>query len=204
MKSTVNGPRCRRCSGERGAGLVEFALVALLIFTLGAGAFDYGQAWRTGLSVNEAVRTGARVGSASGPTKEADFYALSGLKASLESSGDLDGVERVVVFLASDPDGKIPPSCKIGGGSGCQTIDGAAFIANWEGGGPVGAINASTGCLNIAINKNWCPTSRNNVQQTAQYYGVWVKVGHDFIFPIMGSKTYIERTAVMRLEPKLE
>lgn len=199
-------PRVGRRSGqssERGAGIVEFALVALLLFTLSAGAFDYGQAWRTGLTANEAVRTGARVGSAAGPEREADFYALSGLKASLASGGQLDYVERVVVFRADSPDGAIPTVCKTGGGSGCQTISGADFRTAWESGSATSATNSS-GCLNVASSKSWCPTTRNNVQQTAQYYGVWVKLRHDFLFPVMGAGTDIERTAVMRLEPKLE
>lgn len=194
---------CASCSGERGAGIVEFAFVALLLFSLSAGAYDYGQAWRTGLTVNEAVRTGARVGSAGGVDRAADFNALSGLKASLASSGELDGVVRVVVFRSDTADGRVPTACRTGSSSACQVITGAQFKTAWE----AGSVNSATqtnGCLNVASAQNWCPTGRNNNQAVAQFYGVWVQFRHDFLFPVMGSGTDIERTAVMRLEPKVE
>ena len=43
-----------------------------------------------------------------------------------------------------------------------------------------------------------------NLQATAEYYGVWIKVKHDYLFPIIGDDVTIERTAVMRLEPEVE
>lgn len=47
------------------------------------------------MAVNEAARTGARTGSGVGPDRLADYYALSGAKSALESSGKLDRVQRV-------------------------------------------------------------------------------------------------------------
>ena len=194
---------CKRCANERGAGIVEFALVALLLFTLAAGGYDYGQAWRTGLTVNEAARTGARVGSAGGNDRAADFNALSGLKASLDSSGKLPDVVRVVVFRSDRDDGKMPTACKTGTSSLCQVIPGNAFRSNWQE-QPLNSATQTNGCLQVATSRNWCPTSRDNKQRTAQFYGVWVQLRHDFMFPVMGSGTNVERTAVMRLEPKAE
>ena len=193
----------RKQSGERGAGIIEFALVALLLLTLSAGAYDYGQAWRTGLTVNEAARTGARVGSAGGTDRAADFNALSGLKASLASSGKLDDVVRVVVFRSDEPDGRVPEPCKLGSTNACQVIPGDDFSnTNWE--SDLTTATLANGCLQIATAQNWCPTTRNNNQNLAEFYGVWVQLRHDFMFPVMGSGTDVERTAVMRLEPKVE
>ena len=185
--------------------MVEFALVALLLFTLSAGAYDYGQAWRTGLVVNEAARTGARVGSAGGSDLAADFNALSGLKASLKSSGKLDDVVRVIVFQSSAADGSgaRPSTCKGAAPTGCQVIEGAAFRTDWE---TLSVVDATgpTGCLKKAVVTAWCPTTRDNNQAVAQYYGVSVQLRHNFLFPIMGSGTDVERTAIMRLEPKVQ
>lgn len=190
-------------AGELGASIVELSLVALLLFVLVAGTFDYGLAWKSGLGANEAVRTGARVASSAGKVRSADFVALSGLKASLTASGLIDGVERVVVFRASTASGAVPEACKTTSTSACQVIPGAAFKTPWE----AGSVNASTGtngCLNIATAKNWCPTSRNTTQANGEFYGVWVKIKHDYLFPIIGNSVSIERTAVMRLEPEVE
>lgn len=192
--------------GERGTGIVEFAIVALLLFTLSAGAFDYGQGWKSGLAVNEAARAGARVGSAGGPDRAADFNALSGVKAALQSSGLLEGVERVVVFNAASGTGKVPIDCKTNESPApsrqCQVILGTHFRSDWQSGSYTAATTTS-GCLQIAVAKNWCPTARGNAQATAQFYGIWIETNHQFMFPVLGSDITIERTAVMRLEPKV-
>lgn len=188
-------------TSESGAGLVELSLVALLLLLLTAGTFDYGMGWRTGIALNEAVRGAARVASNAQADRGADFAALSSMKASLSSSGLLPGVERVVVFRADSANGAVPPTCKTSYTSVCQVIDGAAFRTSWES-TPMTSATTTTGCLNVASAKNWCPTTRNSVAATSEYYGVWVKVKHNYMFPIVGNSVMIERTAVMRLEPK--
>ena len=61
-------PHSRRRSGsERGIALLELSLVMMMLFTFTAAIYDYGQAWRSGLMVNEAARAATRVGSAMGP-----------------------------------------------------------------------------------------------------------------------------------------
>lgn len=189
--------------GQRGASIVELSLVTLLLFLLVAGTFDYGRAWRAGVAANEGVRTGARVASAAGRERGADYTALSGMKSALTASGLIDGVERVVVFQASSANGTVPPACKTTNSSSCQIISGTAFKTPWQDADMEDATTAS-GCLQIASTKTWCPTSRDANQDTAQYYGVWVQIRHDYIFPIIGKDVLIERTAVMRLEPEVQ
>ena len=59
--------------------------------------------------------------------------------------------------------------------------------------------------LNIANPRNFCPTLRVNTPQgSAQYLGVYVRIRHNYLFPILGSGTDVSRTAVMRIEPKAE
>lgn len=198
----AHGTRPRPEAGSLGSTIVELAMVILLLFLLLAATFDYGFAWKSGLAANEAVRTGARVGSSAGDQRGADFVSLSGLKASLSASGILDGVERVVVFRATSADGAVPAGCKTGTGSNCQIITGAQFRTGWQT-GTVESATTAKGCLNIATVKAWCPTDRVAEQNTAEYYGVWIKVRHDYLFPIIGDQVYIERTAVMRIEPEV-
>ena len=63
--------------------------------------------------------------------------------------------------------------------------------------------NTTTGCFEPALVKNWCPSSRDNVQLTADYYGVWIQTRYSYEFSILGSGTTVRRDAVMRLEPKV-
>lgn len=188
---------------ERGGVLVEMALVSVFLLTLFAGTYDFGQAWRSGLAANEAARTGARVGSAQGPVREADYYALSGLKAALTSSGKIDAVTRVVVFKSTSSDGSVPATCKTSSTTACQVITGTAFRTAWEK-QPVTTATTTSGCLAVASSQNWCPTTRVNAQATSEYYGVWVQLRQRFEFIVFGNGTNIERTAVMRIEPRVD
>lgn len=186
-------------TGDRGAVIVELALVSLFLLMMIAGTFDYGQGWRTGLAVNEGARAGARVGSALGPDPLADYYALSAARSSMASSGQLNGVERVVIYRSTTTNGAVPSSCTIGSASTspCVVIDGDDFRAFAE-----DDFDDVTGCLDDALVDNWCPASRTNVQLTADYFGIWIDLTHTKTFTFTGSTLRVTRDAVMRLEPR--
>lgn len=194
----------RRCAlarreREEGAALVELTLIGLILVLLLAGAFDLGMGWRAGLVVNEAARTGARIGSGQGSDQMADYSLLSGVRSALDSSGVLDQVERVVIFRSSG--GAVPPSCKVGAPAAqpCNILTGDQLRTLSA--APAEAVD-DAGCIINAMTRNWCPTARNSVQLTADYLGVWVLMRHDYMFPILGAGMDVQRTAVMRLEPE--
>jgi hypothetical protein len=187
---------------ERGAVLVEFAFVAMILVAMVAGAWDYGRGWRAGLAATESVRTGARVGSGQGRSVQADFLALSGMKANLSSSGQLGNVERIVIFRVTNANnGTVPAACTTATAvGGCHIISGAAFRAmstTWNAGN-----YTSNGCLQAASGKGWCPTDRNATQLSADTVGVWVKLRQENEFKIVGDSLTIERGAAMRIEPE--
>lgn len=170
----------------------------MFILTLGAATYDLGQGWRGGLAVNEAARTGARTAPAMGTQAETDYYALSGARAALGNSGMLEHVERVVIYRSATADGGVPATCKTATSTSaaCNILTGAQFRSM-----TAGQFNATTGCFTPATVRNWCPSSRNNVQLTAQYFGIWIKVRQPKEFSFLGSHNTITRDAVMRLEP---
>lgn len=178
--------------------MVELAFVALLLMTVSAGAYDYGMAWRTGLAANEAARTAARTGSALAKTPSADWYALSGLRAALKSSGKLNDVQMVIIYKSTTADGAVPAECKTATSSTqpCNVISGTNLRGMTD-----SSFSSTTGCFTAATIKNWCPSSRNNVQLTSEYYGVWVQVKYNHLFKMLKTSTLVERDAVMRLEP---
>ena len=183
--------------------LVELAFVSMFLAVLAGGAYDFGMGWRQGLAVTEASRTGARVGSSQGDLVGADFALLSGTKAALASSGVLPAVNRVVIYKSATVDGDIPANCRTttstNPSEACNILTGAQFRA-LPASVTTGVLTA-TGCIANSQAKNWCPTTRNNVQLTAEYIGVWVQVTYTFKFKFIGSSRTIERDAVMRLEP---
>lgn len=188
-----------RVQDQVGAVLVELAIVAMFLVTITAGAYDYGMAWRVGLVTNEASRTAARTGSAMGANPLADWYALSGAKAALKNSGRLQDVQQVIVYRSSTTNGAVPTDC-LNSVSGttqkCVVLTGSAFRnmnqANF---------NSTTGCFQTAVVQTWCPSSRNNVQLTSEYYGIYIKTRYNHLFRTLNKQTDLERTAVMRLEP---
>ena len=189
--------RLRRCSDQSGTAVVELTFVALFLITMVAGTWNYGMGWRSGMRATEAVRTGVRTGSAMGTQQLADWYALSGARASIQSSGSLANVNRVVIFRSDTANGSIPADCKTATttSSKCNIIEGAAFTAMAD------TSFDSNGCLTTATVSNWCPASRIDVQLTAEYYGMWIQLTQPLDFKMLGSSITIQRQAVMRLEP---
>ena len=102
---------------QRGAALVEFALIAPILMLLVAASFDLGQAWKTGLVASSATRAGARIGSNAGDSPLADYYLLTGMKSSL-SADNLAKVRRVIVYESTTTNGAVPAGCLSG-----KTID---------------------------------------------------------------------------------
>lgn len=188
---------------ERGAVLVELAFAAMFLALLAGGAYDFGMGWRQSLVVTEAARTGARVGSSQGDLVGADFALLSGVKSALASSGALASVNRVVIYKSATVDGDVPANCRTTTSSSisedCNILTGDQLRA-LPASNTTGTLTA-TGCIASSQTKEWCPTTRNNVQLTAEYIGVWVQVTYTYKFKFIGSTRTIERDAVMRLEP---
>ncbi len=181
---------------ERGAAIVELAIVAMLLVALIAGTYDFGMAWKTTLGVTEGSRAAARVGSAVGPDINADKSIVTGLQSTLASSGLLDDVERVVIFKATNLDGAVPALCKTSTASGCNVFTGAEFRLVKQ-----ATLVDANGCLAVG-SKGYCPKARDNVQLNAHYIGIWVKVRYDYEFGFNGTGIDIERATIMRLEPK--
>lgn len=200
--------RGARCGGrgENGAAMVEVAIVAILFVTLLAGALDYGMAWRTGLAVNEASRTGARVGSAEGVDTRSDYNILTGLRAALASSGQLGRLERVVIFRSDGPDGRVPADCTTTTGSTaapCNVLTGDQ-VRSLPTVAVAGATTDVDGCINASVVKGWCPRSRVDSQATADFLGVWVEVRHKRLFNAFGGDVVVRRQTVMRVEMRTE
>ncbi|MCU1453946.1 MAG: hypothetical protein JWN46_2092 [Acidimicrobiales bacterium] len=190
--------RARSGRGQRGAVLVEFGFVAPILVLLLGATFDLGMAWRASLAESTAARAGARLASAMGTAADADWYALSGARSSLSSSGLLAGVQKVIIYRADATNGVVPPGCVAGslGSSKCVVLTGDAFRALTQ------SQVDSSGCVTTATISNWCSTNRiNSPQASGEYYGMWLEIRKGYMFPVMGSGVTIHRWAVMRLEP---
>jgi len=191
-----------RASGERGAALVELAVVLPLLLLIAFGVVEYGSAWNRKLQMETAARSGARVGSSLGNTRLADYGLLQGVKSAINDIG-LSNVDYVEVFKSTATDGSRPAgncasttptsvsgSCNVYTGAQLQSLTQADFTG-------------TVTCDATAPDRYWCPLNRQNVQSIgADYIGVWIKARYVTITGLFKSPFFLTSAAIMRLEPK--
>ena len=104
---------------ESGAALVEFSIVAVLLFTLLFGIIEFGLAFRDRLTMANASQSAARVIAALGNEADTDFQALSALAQTLETlpNSGVDVVRYVDIYKA-DSDGNPSGACPASEGNG--------------------------------------------------------------------------------------
>lgn len=189
----------RRNRGDRGATIVEFALVLPLLLLLAFGTAEMGLAWVANNRVEGSSSTAARIGASSGSLPEADRSVLQSLKSSLPQE-QLDRLDRVIIFRPTNANGGVPADCIKPAGSGDQV--GVAGSCNTYAGATVrGTIPADLGVLD----SYWQPTLRNDrLSDPPDYIGVWVRTTY-------GSKTgtffddmTITKTSIYRIQPDID
>ncbi len=196
--------RRRRAEGDRGAVITEFALLAPLLALIVAGVLEFGLAWRDSMTVSNALRSGARVGSNAGRERGADYTILKSLQAAMAEIPDAR-IERIIVYKASTANSAVPAACLAittsGGVTGSCNVYVATDLAR-----PLSDFAGTTSCDVGSPDEHWCPTSRQNQQALgADYLGVWMQVRYDYVtgmFP--GDGLTIRDRAIMRLEPRVD
>ncbi|MCL1595726.1 MAG: pilus assembly protein [Actinomycetia bacterium] len=91
----------RRKNGERGAALVEFAVVLPLLMLLIFGIIEFGLLFRERLTIASAASSAARTGATMGTRADADLAILQALEAGLYDQADPSVLIRVDIFLAN-------------------------------------------------------------------------------------------------------
>lgn len=198
-----------RFSGDRGAVIPEFALVAPVLILFMLGVLEFGWAWRQTTDIESAVRGAVRQAANLGDARSADYFALQSYWAGMAKTKNIT-VERVVIYKTLSSNGDpinsscftqstsgsgsgISNSCNIYGRLQLQTMLPSNF-------------NNLTGssCSGSAWDRFWCPTARNADQgDPPDYLGVFTRVTYDTVTNIYGSSLTIEDRAVMRIEPKV-
>jgi hypothetical protein len=193
-----------RARGERGAVLVELALVLPFLSLMVFGMIELGLAWVADNRVEGAVSQAARIGATSGSREEADRDLLVSLRAALPAE-QLQALDRVIVFQATDPDGTVPAGCIKAEGSpsdvgaaGCNSYSGTTVrlvsASSMVGfGGTIGTKDAS-----------WAPATRKDaLVDPPDYLGVWVRTKHAPITGFGFAEVTVEATSIYRIQPDL-
>lgn len=187
----------RHSEPERGASMLEFALIAPVLLLLIFGAFEYGMFFKDYLTVSNTTRTGARVGSAAGSGADADYQIIQAVKAAATAlPGGSNAIQQITIYRSTSTGGAPSTTCQTTSSAAdkCNTYTASAFTQ------PI----TKFGCGAGSIDSVWCPTTRVDSQAIGpDYLGVWVKTTHGFVTKLFGTSKTITDSVVMRIEPKM-
>ena len=196
--------RRRKEAGSRGAAIVEFVLIAPVFVLIVAGVLEFGLAFRDSMTVSNALRAGARVGSNAGRERSADYTILKSIEAAMAEVPS-SRIERIIVYKAATADSSVPNAClavsgSSGGVTGVCNVYRASDLAR-----PATDFAGTTTCTSSSPDRHWCPTSRQAQQALgADYLGVYMEVRYTYVTKLFpGTGVTIHDRAIMRLEPRL-
>lgn len=186
---------------SRGAALLEFALVIPVIVALVMGIIEYGNLWRQVGSLERAAHQSARVVAAQANGRFADFEALRAVDAVTRGMSGIT-VERVIIYRATEEDGKVPDECLSAAVAGtCNIYTGAQVQTVSPVGFPSGSLSNPT-CAAGSWDSSWCPVTRPRSELNPVRVGVHLTVQYESVtgfFP--GAPQRVERNAVFQIEP---
>ena len=189
--------RAGRARGDRGAALIEFAIVTPFLVLLAFATAETGLAWVSNNKVEGASSQAARTAASSGVRTDADVSTLLTIKASLPAD-ELARLVRVVIYKSATVDGQVPSACVPVPENG--TDFGVAGSCNSYSGALVRSVTSAT-VLSSAV-EQWLPANRNaDLLDPPDYLGVWVKTIHTNRTKTFFGDFTITKSSVYRIQP---
>ena len=194
-------------SDDRGAAMVEFALVAMLLLTLVFGIVEFGLAFRNRLTISNATQSAARVGSALGFDDTSDLQVLLSLEQSLSNlpNQGRDVIRHVDIYLANPKGDPVVP-CGATGSAACNRYF-------WKPGGSSCDWQPCPDPDDGYAGWTWAPSSRDVALPGLDVMGVKVTFAHQWATQFLplpdvscdgsAGTTCWADTAIMRLEPQV-
>jgi hypothetical protein len=151
----------RKRFGERGAAMVEMAIVLPLLVLLVFGIVEYGLLFKEKLTIAAAATSSARTGATMGTRPEADFAILQALEAGLYDQVDTSILISVDIFKAEPTTGAkttfintytydpMDPSCKWSPCPDPTNFTGYGSPGNWPPGARITTLLPSGGGLDV-------------------------------------------------------
>jgi hypothetical protein len=192
-----------RLRAERGATVVEAAIVAPLFFLLVVAIIEGGLLFRTHLTATNASRDAARAASASDNRAYTDYEILQSVAKGTAGVSRAD-VVQIVVFLGTKAAGhKSAPQFT------CDDIPAVAVpgFCNVYSAADLDLTRTQFGAGTYTKDDTWSATSRDwnlggfGPDAGTDYLGVKVTLNHTSVTGVLGSTRKLSSTTVMRLEP---
>ena len=193
--------RCRRGRGERGATLVESALITPVLLLFVFGIFEFGFAFRDYLAVSNIVRDAAREASVAGNASDADYRILRAVERAASALPD-GSIDRLIVFEATDAESTPHADCIAGNSRGptgterCNVYDASHLTL----------VESEFQCAPLPAPPDpdyyFCPSDRDVIVGNLDYVGIWVQVTHSYITGLFGDTVTFTDQIILKLEPQ--
>lgn len=202
-----------RRTGDRGATMVEFSIVALLLLALLLGIIEFSLVFRSRLTVNDAASNGVRIAAIAGNNvgiddNTADYEIIRAIREET-SAIDPELIDYIVIYeartpAAGSPLAQVPSPCRQGTPvlGRCNVYDPITAFERVQAG--------DIAYFNCARNTSgpscpWDPVTRSDGPNPADvdYIGVYIRMRHHFASGLFGAGVTIETAKMSRLEPGL-
>ena len=180
---------------QRGAAMVEFAIILPLVLLLTFGLIDFGFAFADAAGIKSAGRSGARIGSALSKQPGQLQSIVAAVNSGLLNSTRAQATELVV--YAAPPVGFSAPDTCSGSGSTSLCFDQVIPVNAPDHFAPTGADLAQWD--NNVHFEDACPAIGNHV--SAWKLAVTVKANYPFLSHFFGANIKLHETVVIDLEP---
>ncbi len=200
--SSELGPRRKRFTrlrmrSERGASLVEGAIVAPIFFAMLFMVFEGSFMLRSYLSTARAGDEGDRTATITARDSLADFMTIQSVKSALAGL-DTDNIEYVIVYKANKVGDDAPDACRTGSVVGLCNHYTSIDLNLGE-----NFFGCGTGTKDVA----WCPTTRKvglaaGPDGPPDLVGVQVAYVHKSLVGLFFDEVTVKSHSVGRIEPQ--
>jgi Flp pilus assembly protein TadG len=200
--------RLGRRARERGAVLVEAALITPIVIALVFGTMEMGYAYYGKLTVEHMSIAGARAASGNANDYLSDYNTLQAVKDAATGM-KTSAITKVVIYRATGPSDRVPTSCKTGAVTNTSTVRGCNYYTGTD----LSLASSQFGCVGppgptSKIDRFWCPTTRKSALQATNgngppdYVGVYVVGVHTNLIGLFGKTFTFSNDTVIRIEPR--
>lgn len=183
-----------RTRSERGAVLVESAIIVPLIALLLFGIVEYGLAFKNASGYSASTRAGARAGTAAARNSTYQDVVRRSVEAAMGNVSD-SSPKLLVVYKANPATGDPATWSQPGDYTTCQDC----WIYRWD---ATRAVNEKWVLQNAGGN-TWLAAEQSACGDVAtDILGVRVEGRHNFVTGFFGAGVDLRERTVMRLEPQ--
>jgi len=178
--------RCEAGRGERGAVLIEFAIIFPLLVTITFGIVEYSGAYHDSAIAADAARAGGRVGSALGTNPAYASSITDAVNAAL-STLPADEPQELWIYKAN-------ANGYPGSGTGFSSCAAYCIKYLW---------NPGTQAFDTGNPQGggWPASTQQVCTEPYDELGVYVKLDHKFVTGLFGANVTLQDHSVFRFEP---